>query len=163
MESVCIRKMHSFRTFQRYGEWANSELYLFKLGNVFFYECWDFILCNFEYFLFKVNYGSRNTNSNSAVHLHMLQESHMIIRNALIGQHTKDEHLLDLYRESCGLLGEYYSKWVNNYFKIFEYTGKYKILCCWLLFKLFKIYFCWLCKNSWGCNVKDKLMIYRTK
>lgn len=129
----------------------------------FFYECWDFILCDFEYFLFKVNYGTRNTNSNSAVHLHMLQESHMIIRNALIGQHTKDEHLLDLYRESCGLLGEYYSKWVNDYFNFFEYTGKYKVLCCWLLFKLFKIYFCWLCKNSWGCNVKDKLMIYRTK
>lgn len=83
----------------------------------FFNECWDFILCNFEYFLFKVNYGTRNTNSNSAVHLHMLQESHMIIRNALISQPTKDEHLLDLYRESCGLLGEYYSKWVNNYFK----------------------------------------------
>lgn len=63
-----------------------------------------------ELFKDMVNYGSRNTNSNSAVHLHMLQESHMIIRNALIGQHTKDEHLLDLYRESCGLLGEYYSK-----------------------------------------------------
>lgn len=62
----------------------------------------------FEEFLFQVNYGTRNTNS--AAHLHMLQESHMIIRNALIGQHIKDEHLHDLYRESCGLLGEYYSK-----------------------------------------------------
>lgn len=106
----------------------------------FFYECWDFILCNFEYFLFKVNYGTRNTNSNSSVHLHMLQESHMIIRNALISP-TKDEHLLDLYRESCGLLGEYYSKWVNNYFKFFEYTGKYKILCCWLLLSCLKFIF----------------------
>lgn len=60
-------------------------------------------------FSVQVNYGSKNKKSSSTTYLHMLKEGHMIVRNALIGQQTIDEHLLDLYRESCGLLGEHYS------------------------------------------------------
>lgn len=64
---------------------------------------------NHDHFSFiQVNYGSKT--HASAAHLHMLQESHMIVRNAFIGQQAKNEHLLDLYKESCGLLGEYYSQ-----------------------------------------------------
>jgi hypothetical protein len=57
----------------------------------------------------QVNYGSKNQKSSSTAYLHMLKEGHMIVRNTLIGQQTIDERLLDLYRESSGLLGEHYS------------------------------------------------------
>ncbi|XP_062584936.1 BLOC-2 complex member HPS3-like [Saccostrea cucullata] len=62
-----------------------------------------------ELFKDMLNYGSKHEKSSSTAYVHLLQEGHMIVRNALIGQKRTDDHLLELYRESCGLLGEHYS------------------------------------------------------
>ena len=111
MESVCFREMFCFWIFQRYGKYSSCTFKYSRLNVKIRLKCINLkgrIFSHDHFSFIQVNYGSKT--HTSAAHLHMLQESHMIVRNAFIGRHAKDEHLLDLYKESCGLLGEYYSQ-----------------------------------------------------
>ena len=58
----------------------------------------------------QVHFASRIQETGPASYLHILQEAHLLLRWELRRHPThRDPDLLDLYMESCALLGDFYS------------------------------------------------------
>ncbi|KAK7490926.1 hypothetical protein BaRGS_00017798 [Batillaria attramentaria] len=58
---------------------------------------------------YQVSFASRIQETGPSSYLHILQEAHLLLRWELRRQVTLDPTLLDLFQESCALLGDYYS------------------------------------------------------